>query len=251
MIKRIGASALLTLSFAPLAGETGEFDEARVIIEINATDGDAGFQGIVDGEPWDAIKLTNPWGVPVFRHRALYAAHRQGMTELMWESAEPPFDELPLSEFLERFKAGPYRFFARTIEGGFLESTAFLTHHLPDGPVITTPAGGAVVDPDLDLIVTWDPVTTQFDEAGPGTGPPLVSPIVKYSVTCEADDDGPGKVIKTDVYDGTLAVIPSTFLEPDRHWKVEIGAQEASDNSTFREVPFCTHDEGECPEDEE
>ena len=99
-------------------------------------------------------------------------------------------------------------------------------------------------------LVTWEAVTTQFDESGPGTGLPLTGPIVKYSVTAETDDDGDDKVLTLDVLSGTSTTIPAAFLDPDRDWKVEIGAFEEGGNSTFRELPFCTHDQAECPDED-
>ena len=39
-----------------------EFDEAKIIIEVNATDGDAGIQIFMDGEGWSQMTVTDPSG---------------------------------------------------------------------------------------------------------------------------------------------------------------------------------------------
>lgn len=252
MSKTMYMCSVLLVAVTPWGhDEAEEFSEFEVFIEVNATDGDAGFQGFVDGDPWAWAKIKDPCGHLIFKLRPKTRLEEQGVTEFAWESAEPTFEEGPLDEFLERFPAGEYRAHAKTLEGGRLASTAELTHHLPDGPEITSPEEDGVVNPDEDLDVTWNAVTTQFSLAGLGAGPPLDGPIVKYTVTCETDDDGEDKVMTFDVLEGTAGTIPADFLDPDRDWKVEIGAFEESGNSTFRELPFCTHDEEECPEEEE
>ena len=110
MIKYIAMPAFLAAAFVPHGGESSEFDEANVFIEINATDKDAGFQGIVDGDPWRRIKLLGEDGQTLFKYKVQREAREQGFTEFQWESAEPVFDELPLSVFLCRFPAGDYTF---------------------------------------------------------------------------------------------------------------------------------------------
>ena len=71
-----------------------------------------------------------------------------GLTELFSESSEPPFDEFPFSEFKRLFPQGTYTFRGRTVEGERLRSTFTLTHKVPDGPAITSPAEDATVAPD-------------------------------------------------------------------------------------------------------
>lgn len=83
----------------------------------------------------------------------------------------------------------------------------------------------------------WDPVTTQYDQDGPGPGAPLdecdsEDALVKYSVTVEFEN-GVDKVMNFDVITPTtIATIPGDFLECGLEGKVEIGAFVESGNST-------------------
>ena len=82
MIKYIALSLFLVPVATPQLGiECDEFDEANVFIEINATDGDAGFQGIVDGEPWERLTLQGTDGRSLFRYKIDHEAREQGFTE--------------------------------------------------------------------------------------------------------------------------------------------------------------------------
>jgi len=238
------------------------FSEAEVLVEINATDGDAGFQGKIDGDPWTSASLRGPSWTNLFSFRLIGDAALQGFTEFVWESAEPTFDEFGLDEFLERFPEGPYRFKAREVEGGLLRSTAQLTHDLPAGPNITSPEEGEGVPSGEDVVVTWDAVTTEFglgDPYGEAT-PDLESDIVQYIVVAEyEDEDEDIKEVMTieiavpegDDSETWSATIPGSFLKfsDSEGYKMEVGAVEESGNRTFIEVPFCT--DMDCPDEEE
>ena len=201
-----------------------EFDEAEVLIEINATDGDAGFQGKIDGDPWKSARLRAPNWRSLFHFFLTGSARKQGFTEFVWESAEPTFDEFGLAEFLERFPEGDYRFSARTLEHGRLVSKAELTHDLPAGPVITSPEEGEGVPSGQDLVLEWNAVTTEFavdDPQGENT-PELDSDIVRYIVVAEFEDEENDiqevlnlevQVLEGDDSDTFSATIPGDFLK--------------------------------------
>lgn len=55
-----GATAESSTTRAPIP-----FSDARLKIELNATDGDAGLQVFLDAEPWRQITITNPAGEEV------------------------------------------------------------------------------------------------------------------------------------------------------------------------------------------
>lgn len=233
-------AAVLSLTLGTAAGDdVKEFDEANVFIEINATDGDAGFQGIVDGEAWKRLKLIGPDGRKLYNIKVSGSLKKQGLTEIQWESDEPVFGELPLSVFLDRFPEGDYTFRAKTIDKDTLVSTVELTHNLPAGPTINSPMSGDMVDSDANLTVSWVEVTQDFQ------GGPLDSDIVGYKVTIEFEGEIGGvevkEVLNIDVpADEFSTVIPAAFLKPGREYKVEIGAVEESGNSTFTELEFET-----------
>ena len=105
--------------------EPNEISECDVFIEINATDEDAGWQGIADASPWKTLWVLGPGkdgrhGKPYLKDQALGPARKQGMTEKRWESAEPTFDEFALEDFLENW---PGALIVVSHDRAFLERT--------------------------------------------------------------------------------------------------------------------------------
>ena len=114
--------------------ETVPFDDARLKIEYNATDGDAGLQFFIDAEAWRHVTVTNPQGGTVLDVDAARVIRNYGLSELFSESSEPPFTEFPFAEFKKLFPEGVYTFRGQDIDGQQLKSTFTLTHAVPDGP---------------------------------------------------------------------------------------------------------------------
>ena len=67
----------------------GGFEECRVIVEINTSDGDVGFHWVVDGESMVAMHIDDPSGSRVFENRASNELWHQSYSETRGESAEP------------------------------------------------------------------------------------------------------------------------------------------------------------------
>jgi hypothetical protein len=67
-----------------------EFSDARLKVEINATDGDAGLQIFLDGEAWNEVELLDPQGDAILDVDVTGRAEDFGLTELFSESSEPP-----------------------------------------------------------------------------------------------------------------------------------------------------------------
>lgn len=205
------------------------FADARLKIEYNATDGDAGLQVFVDAKAWRSISITNPQGREVVRVEAGDVIKNYGLTELFSERSEPPFAEFPFEEFKRLFPEGPYTFRGMTIDGGRLESVFRLTHRVPDGPNIVSPAEGAVVSP-RNLVVRWEPVTS-----------PRGVNVVAYEVLVVTD--APARGNPTRVLDVTLPAsatrlpVPAEFLLPGGY-KTEVLAIEAGGNQTLTQVAF-------------
>ena len=241
-----------------------ELDEAKVLVEINATDGDAGFHAFFDGDPWMVMRLRCPDGELGFRLRMKGKVAEQGMTEGFFESSEPSFEDQPLEEFLDRFPEGTYQFNGRTTKGEWLTGDAELTHELPAGAVVELEQEDeeieveGEVDPNEDLEVEWDAVTTRFatdDPQGKNTSP-LESEIVLYVVILEVDDDEVDRVIRYEVLpeeadeDGEFSLeIDDDLLLPGLDYKIEVGAREESGNQTFWEFPFTTAEDDDEDED--
>lgn len=226
-------AAVLALTLGTAAGDdVKEFDEANVFIEINATDGDAGFQGIVDGEAWKRLKLIGPDGRKLYNIKVSGSLKKQGLTEIQWESAEPVFGELPLSVFLDRFPEGDYTLRAKTIDKDTLVSTVELTHNLPAGP-----ANILLVEDNDIVTVTWNRVTDDF-QGGPLGG----DGIVGYEVVIECENDG-GDVVQSLTREvpgdppAPETTLPADIFDDDNlDCKIEVLAMEASGNLTATEM---------------
>ncbi len=202
------------------AGKPIRLDAATLIIEVNGTDGDAGLQFFLDGEPWNAMTISDPTGHVVVDVDAKGRLKDWGLTELFSESNEPPFTEVPLAEFKARFPEGKYTFVGKTIEGEQLVGTARLSHDIPDPPVITSPADDATVG-RVGVVARW--------QAPPE--PPGID-IVGYRVIATRED--PLRVYQVELPASARKVpIPAAFLQSDTEYELEIQAIEQSGNWTF------------------
>lgn len=236
-MKRIGASVvslvviIAVVHVSPSAdakGVTIPFEQAKLIVEVNGSARDAGLQFSLDSdEPWESVEIRSPDGQTLVSVDATGSLRNFGLTELFSESNEPPFDELPLREFEERFPEGEYPFSGTTIDGQQLEGVATLTHDIPRGPVVESPREGAPVAPD-QVVISWRPAAQ----------PPGVV-IVRYQVIVEGDD--PLRVFSADLpADRTSLRVSPEFLEPNSRYNVEVLAIEAGGNQTITESRFAT-----------
>jgi hypothetical protein len=123
----LGLTVSLPASTAGAKARTMPFADARLNIELNATDGDAGLQVFLDGEPWRAVSLYNPAGRKLMEITAKGPLKNYGLTELFSESSEPSFDVFPFEQFKQLFPEGVYTFRGKTIDGKQLLSTARLS----------------------------------------------------------------------------------------------------------------------------
>jgi hypothetical protein len=224
----MAALALLALGSTALGrGQTSEaasqpvrLAAATLIIEVNGTDGDAGLQFFLDGEPWNSMTISDPSGHVVVDVDAEGRLKDWGLTELFSESNEPPFSEVPLAEFKARFPEGKYTFVGETIEGERLLGTARLSHDIPVEPEITSPADGATVGRD-GAVARWTPAAQ-----------PAGIDIVGYRVIVTRED--PLRVYQAELPANAREIpIPAAFLQSDTEYELEIQAIEESGNWTF------------------
>jgi Fibronectin type III domain len=205
-----------------------EFSDARLKVEINATDGDAGLQIFLDGEAWNEVELLDPQGDAILDVDVTGRAEDFGLTELFSESSEPPFVEFPLEQFKQLFPAGTYTFRGTTIDGVPITASAALTHDFPDGPQILSPVADARVRRD-EVVVQWVPVTT-----------PAGIDIAGYQVLV-VQEEPVLRVFSADVpATATRLSVPAEFLQPRTEYKVEVLAIEAGGNQTLTELTFRT-----------
>ena len=201
--------------------------DASIIIETNATDGDAGLQVFLDGEEWREMTLTAPDGRQMLVVRNTGSLKTWGLTELFSESSEPPFDEAPFRKFKKRFPEGTYRFEGTTIDGRRLVGNATLTHDIPKGPVITSPADGQTV-PQGDVLVSWEPVTR-----------PSGIEIVGYRAIVSDETSPRGFDFELELgRSQTSITLPSEFFRAGNEYKLEVQAIETSGNQTLTEITF-------------
>src|SRR6266545_7346777 len=153
------------------------FSNTKIIIEVNATAGDAGIQVFLDATGWRSLEVFDPNGQKLLNISASAngSIGKQGLTELFFESAEPSFAEQSLDELFARFPEGNYTFVGITVDGGKLNGKATLKHNIPAGPEIVFPSEGATLSPNA-VVIGWNPVN------GPFSGTALPVTIVGYQV---------------------------------------------------------------------
>lgn len=231
-------------------GEVLEFDELRVLIEINATDGDAGFQTLLDADEWKEVDIRDTQGLSIYSVKGYGSVREQGLTENFFESAEPSCAETPLGEFLDRFPAGTYQFSGKTLDNDKLEGEAILTHVLPGAPENLSPTGGGV-SVASPVAISWTGGSSLG--ACPPNGAEIVIPstadLFGFKVIVEREVPEPLVIFTVDLpASATSVTIPAEFLEEDAIYKYEIIAIEEKDddgepvrgNQTISEDFFCT-----------
>lgn len=223
-----------------------EWSELRVLVEINATDGDAGFQAKMDAVGWKEVRIVDPDGRKIYKVQATGSVREQGLTENFFESAEPSCEDDPLADFLARFPAGVYLFTGKTTDGDKLEGEAELSHALPGAPENLAPDAVGGENP-ANLTISWAP------GGGLGNCPPLgvvIDPpggvaLFGFMVVVEREVPEPLTVFTVELpADATSVTIPAEFLEASGIYKYEVIAIEDRDgergNQTISETFFCT-----------
>lgn len=226
--------------FAQVPQDVVALKDAKLNIEHNATDNDTGFQGFIDGEGWKRLDVKGPDGV-VLTLQGHGELGKLGLTELFFESVEPENADVPIEELLETLPAGNYTIAGQGIESGDhtgkTSGTAWLTHDIPAGPVLLTPASDATV-PVTGVVASWSPVT-QTIAGGPVN-------IIAYQLIVEKDEaTHPHMIgkIGLSIYvpaSVTSMAIPDGFLEPGTAYEWEVLAIEESGNQTLSSGAFTT-----------
>jgi hypothetical protein len=261
LIAPLVGAGFAALASAALAGDGDEeepFDEAHIFFELNNTDGDLGIHALIDGEAWKRLSVEDQQQNTVLDIFVRGRMRQQGLTEIFFESAEPPFDELSPQAFFRRFPAGQYEVEGRTLDGHELESKVRLTHRMPAPAQPTVNGQPMAVQCDEDeagydaptvaapVTIAWPAVVSTH----PDLGSPRSSPNIRirnYELVVETELDGPGgefvtvfsAVLPADV---TLLTIPDEFLSQSEVFKYEVLAREKSFNQTAVESCFLVAD---------
>ena len=273
-----GACALLAVggwSAAQATEPCADFDECKVLIEINATDGDIGFHWLGDAGDLRSMRIDDPDGAKVFENGAFGPLREQKMTETFGESAEPLCwpdpeadpedleDIVTLRDFREIWGPGTYEFTGKGEGGEKLFGETQLTYDLPAAP--------QMVDFDGSMI-SWMP-GNDLGNCAPlsgGVGQETVAEVLDiisdpatvvvdaYEVVLEPDveDGDPTGNLVFSVRvpgDATSVTVPADYLASlpdDTPVKVEVGAIGGQDNATFTEVDgFCVNEDEGCDDD--
>jgi hypothetical protein len=227
-IATLGTLALGASAVAGRSGQAAEqvkLKEATLIVEVNATDGDAGLQVFLDGDPWRSMQIVAPNGRTILDVGTRGRLQGYGLTELFSESSEPPFDVFPLEKFKALFPEGRYTFSGTTIEGRRLVGSARLSHDIPAGPKILAPADDTRVGRS-GVVARWRAV------------PAAEARIVGYRAIVTQEEPRL-RVLNVDLPASARRVeIPREFLQPRTEYKLEVQAIERSGNQTLTEVSF-------------
>jgi len=227
-------------SLAERGKATVPLKDAKLNIEHNATDSDTGFQGFIDSEGWKRLDVRGPEGTVLsFQGRGELA--KLGLTELFFETVEPANADVPIDEMLAKLPEGNYIIQGPGIENGERtgsnEGTAWLTHDIPAGPKLLSPAPGATV-PSGGLVARWGAVNKTITGAG--------VTIIAYQLIIEKDVPphphmigkiGLSMYVPASV---TSIAVPNGFLEPATAYKWEVLAIEESGNQTLSSGEFWT-----------
>jgi hypothetical protein len=219
--------------------EAPEMKAAKLLIEHNATDEDTGFQGFADGDPWNQLTISGPGNQSVVSVTPKGGLHNFGLTELFFETSEPPNDDVSIAEVLAQLPEGTYTFAGDMVDGDSSTLTTTFSHDIPAGPELLSPEDGATVG-DLDnIVVSWEAVSEGLD------GGPIN--IVGYQVIVELDEDpqypnGFAHPVFSVYLPATAnsVTIPAAFMESGESYSYEVLAIEESGNQTLSSAEFET-----------
>jgi hypothetical protein len=218
--------------------DTSLLTEAKLLIEHNATEGYNGFQGFTDGAPWNQLTIRGPDGQLIFTVTPEGGLSNFGLTELFFKASEITNVDVPIPHVLSSLPEGVYTLTGDMVDGGSSEISTTLTHTIPAGPVLITPADGSTVDPS-NLIVSWESVNEDINGAA--------ITIVGYQVKLAKDLESqfpqsfarsllsvhlPAKV--------TSVTVPEEFMEGGTIYKYQVLAIEESGNQTISSGEFGT-----------
>jgi hypothetical protein len=232
--------SIVLLAMAGLLGAVQQtraerFSAARILIEVNASAQDGGIQIFVDGIGWNRLEVFDPAGQKVFDVFGSHSIGATGVTELFFESAEPSFADLPLSQLLVRFPKGNYRFEGVTVDAKRIAGAATLSHSIPAGPQVVAPTEGATLVANAPVVIDWNPVTQPY----PGTAQPVT--VVAYQVIVEREKPKPLIAFNVTLpATVTRVTVPAEFLQRNAEYKFEVLAIEQGGNQTITEGSFKT-----------
>ncbi len=257
LVRAALAALALAVAATPPATATQPtpFKITNIHFETNASACDMGIQLSFDTDGITEGEVESPDGRVVFSLGTTPGMETTNdLTEQFQERVEPPISDLiaalgcepseeaiSLAELFDAWPEGWYEFEGESADQEFA-GRARLTHRIPAGPRILTPADGAIVPHDARLLIRWRRVSKPLlPELGP------VEIVGYHVVVADVTEPmlAPGKT-KT-LLDADLArtetsfPVPKQFLEPNRIYEFEVLATEKNGNQTITEGGvFCT-----------
>jgi len=261
------------LAQEPCPESDGDIGECKVLIEINATDGDIGFHFLIDADDANSVRMDDPNGAKVFEDKAFGPLREQKMTETFLESAEPlcwpdpEADEdeevVSLRDFLELWEEGTYNIRVDGDEGEKVFGETVLSHDLPAAPTMLDFDGTSIIWMPGNDLGHCAPLSDEeygvetVAEVVPDLIPdPSTVAVAAWEVVMEPDVDD-GDPIGDEVFSVRIAGdaprsvdVPTAYLmslPDDTPVKIEVGAIGEDDNATFSEKDeFCINEDKGC-----
>lgn len=214
-----------------------EFEDARLIIEYNATDGDIGVHGEFDSDSWSELCLYSPTGILILHVLPEGQLGKLALAQMFFESREPTVADWDYDDLKRAFPEGEYQASGRTFDGLGVAKSARFTTVVPAMPEIVAPAIVENANEEVpvisvaDLTVAWKPISTSIDGRA--------VKIVSYQLIVTDDEFVAGDAFARPVFsvhlapDVTRFVVPAAFFAPNTLYEIEVLAIEESGNQTI------------------
>ena len=214
---------LMAASAAVAAGPPSPFEEASMVVEQNATDGDTEIVifGIAGDEGLRLLRIRSPDGRRV---ATLLAPDPTtlGMREFLFETPEPPGEAI-----LAAYPEGRYVLYGESVTGEEFRSVLTLSHQLPAPATILHPADEAELPAGESLVIRWSRV--------PG--------IAEYVLEFENETEEREQALTINLApDITSFRIPAKLLPPGGEFQVGIHTVAENGNIVAVETTFTTEE---------
>ena len=229
-MKQVGSILLLSLFLVAaiavtnkvVIGEdkTMEFEEAAILFEQNATDGDV--EAVLRIQSGDeglrTLKVVGPNGSIAFE-ASCPLPNPMGLRTFVMESPEPSDQKALRAAFPE----GAYVVTGESVSGVKYRGEVEMSHDLPAVVTFKNPQEDAEGVSTEGLTIEWSGV----------------SGIEAYLLEIEQEETG--VTLNVRLLAGTESfAVPEGFLMPDTEYVLAIGTQDAGGNSSFVEIGFVT-----------
>jgi hypothetical protein len=220
----LAAGGLVGASAAQAAGwrGVGEFENAAIRVERNATDGDT--EIVITAKPLSdnglvRLSILSPHWRRVVDVEA--PSKTRGLREFLFETPEPEG-----SAVLEQYPEGTYFYFGTATSGQRFVGSAELSHDLPGATTIVSPVEESVIAPGA-LTIVWSAV------------PDAAQYIVEFENETADPEQSFSFVVGPEM---TSFVVPTALVVPRSDFQVGVASVHENGNIMFSETTFSTAD---------